>query len=91
MSDEGPVREHYANEGVAARVLTALRNVHGPEVSHPTLSRRSTTFTGGARSRPRSLPRRCSQRRAITSSTSAVASAGQRGGSPPNTGAMSPE
>ena len=33
MSDEGPVREHYASEGVAARVLTALRAVNGPDVA----------------------------------------------------------
>jgi len=32
MSDEGPVREHYAREGVAARVLTALRAVNGQDV-----------------------------------------------------------
>jgi SAM-dependent methyltransferase len=32
VSAEGPVREHYANEGVAARVLTALRAVNGPAV-----------------------------------------------------------
>lgn len=32
MDDLGPVREHYASEGVVARVLAALRNVNGPEV-----------------------------------------------------------
>jgi hypothetical protein len=32
LDDLGPVREHYASEDVAARVLTALRNVNGPEV-----------------------------------------------------------
>jgi sarcosine/dimethylglycine N-methyltransferase len=32
LDDLGPVREHYASEGVVARVLTALRNVNGPEV-----------------------------------------------------------
>jgi 2-polyprenyl-3-methyl-5-hydroxy-6-metoxy-1,4-benzoquinol methylase len=32
MSDEGPVGEHYANEGVAARALTALRAVNGQDV-----------------------------------------------------------
>jgi SAM-dependent methyltransferase len=33
MSDEGPVREHYANEGVAARVLIALRAVNGQDMA----------------------------------------------------------
>ena len=32
LDDVGPVREHYASESVAARVLTALRNVNRPEV-----------------------------------------------------------
>jgi sarcosine/dimethylglycine N-methyltransferase len=32
LDDLGPVREHYASEGVVARVLAALRNVNGPEV-----------------------------------------------------------
>ena len=32
MDDLGPVREHYASEGVVGRVLTALRNVNGLEV-----------------------------------------------------------
>src|ERR1700730_342922 len=32
LDDLGPVREHYASEGVVARVLTALRNVNGPQV-----------------------------------------------------------
>jgi len=42
----GSVREHYASEGVAARVLTALRNVNGPEVPiTPEPSRRLTTST----------------------------------------------
>jgi SAM-dependent methyltransferase len=29
----GAVEEHYATEGIAARVLTALRNVNGPDVA----------------------------------------------------------
>jgi ubiquinone/menaquinone biosynthesis C-methylase UbiE len=33
VSDEGPVREHYASDGVVARVLTALRAVDGPDVA----------------------------------------------------------
>jgi SAM-dependent methyltransferase len=32
LDDLGPVREHYASEGVVARVLTALRKVNGAEV-----------------------------------------------------------
>ena len=32
MSDEGPVREHYASEGITARILAALRSVMGPDV-----------------------------------------------------------
>ena len=32
MSDEGPVREHYASEGITARILAALRSVNGPDV-----------------------------------------------------------
>ena len=30
---KGAVEEHYATEGIAARVLTALRNVNGPDVA----------------------------------------------------------
>jgi len=33
MSDEGPVREHYASEGITARILAALRSVNGPDVA----------------------------------------------------------
>lgn len=33
MSDGGPVADHYASDGIAARVLTALRNVAGPDVA----------------------------------------------------------
>ena len=32
MTDGGPVREHYASEGITERVLTALRNADGPDV-----------------------------------------------------------
>ena len=32
MTDGGPVREHYASEGITERVLTALRNANGPDV-----------------------------------------------------------
>ena len=32
MTDGGPVREHYASEGITGRVLTALRNANGPDV-----------------------------------------------------------
>jgi len=32
VSDEGPVREHYASEGITARILAALRSVMGPDV-----------------------------------------------------------
>ena len=32
MSDEGPVREHYASEGITARILAALRSVISPDV-----------------------------------------------------------
>jgi len=32
VSDEGPVREHYASEGITARILAALRSVNGPDV-----------------------------------------------------------
>ena len=32
MTDGGQVEKHYASEGITARVLTALRNVIGPEV-----------------------------------------------------------
>ena len=32
MSDEGPVREHHASEGITARILAALRSVMGPDV-----------------------------------------------------------
>ena len=32
MTDLGPVREHYASEGITERVLTALRNANGPDV-----------------------------------------------------------
>ena len=32
MSNEGPVREHYASEGITARILAALRSVMGPDV-----------------------------------------------------------
>ena len=32
MTDGGPVREHYASEGITDRVLTALRNANGPDV-----------------------------------------------------------
>src|SRR5215471_3445352 len=33
MSDEGPVREHYASEGITARILAALRSVNGRDVA----------------------------------------------------------
>jgi ubiquinone/menaquinone biosynthesis C-methylase UbiE len=33
LTDEGQVEEHYASEGITARVLTALRNVNGPDVA----------------------------------------------------------
>ena len=32
MSNEGPVREHYASEGITARILAALRSVISPDV-----------------------------------------------------------
>ncbi len=32
MSDAAQVEKHYASDGITARVLTALRRVHGPEV-----------------------------------------------------------
>jgi len=32
LTDGGPVREHYASEGITERVLTALRNADGPDV-----------------------------------------------------------
>ena len=32
LEDLGPIREHYASEGVVARVLAALRNASGPDV-----------------------------------------------------------
>lgn len=32
MTDAGRVEEHYASEGITARVLAALRNVMGPDV-----------------------------------------------------------
>jgi sarcosine/dimethylglycine N-methyltransferase len=32
LTDGGPVREHYASEGITERVLTALRNANGPDV-----------------------------------------------------------
>ena len=32
MSDEGPVREHHASEGITARILAALRAASGPDV-----------------------------------------------------------
>lgn len=32
MTDARRVEKHYANERITARVLTALRNVHGPDV-----------------------------------------------------------
>lgn len=33
LTDESQVEEHYASEGITARVLTALRNVNGPGVA----------------------------------------------------------
>jgi len=30
LTDGGQVEDHYATEGITARVLTALRNVNGP-------------------------------------------------------------
>lgn len=33
MTDEDQVEKHYASEGITARVLTALRNVNGPDVA----------------------------------------------------------
>jgi 2-polyprenyl-3-methyl-5-hydroxy-6-metoxy-1,4-benzoquinol methylase len=33
LTEVGPVREHYASEGITARGLTALRAVNGPEVA----------------------------------------------------------
>ena len=33
MSDEGPVREHYASEGITARILAALVSVNGRDVA----------------------------------------------------------
>ena len=32
MTNGGPVEQHYASEGITARVLAALRHVHGPDV-----------------------------------------------------------
>jgi len=32
VSDEGPVREHHASEGITARILAALRAASGPDV-----------------------------------------------------------
>lgn len=32
MTNGGPVEEHYASEGITARVLAALRHVNGPDV-----------------------------------------------------------
>jgi len=32
VSNEGPVREHYASEGITARILAALRSVISPDV-----------------------------------------------------------
>jgi hypothetical protein len=32
LTDGGPVREHYASEGITDRVLTAHRNANGPDV-----------------------------------------------------------
>jgi ubiquinone/menaquinone biosynthesis C-methylase UbiE len=31
LTDGGPVREHYAREGITERVLTAFRNANGPD------------------------------------------------------------
>jgi hypothetical protein len=31
LTDGGPVREHYAREGITERVLTAFRNPNGPD------------------------------------------------------------
>lgn len=33
MTDGARVEQHYASEGITARVLTALRNVNGPDVA----------------------------------------------------------
>ena len=33
MTDESHVENHYASDGITGRVLTALRNVHGPDVA----------------------------------------------------------
>jgi hypothetical protein len=32
MTDGRQVTEHYASEGITARILAALRNVNGPDV-----------------------------------------------------------
>jgi ubiquinone/menaquinone biosynthesis C-methylase UbiE len=32
LTNGGPVKEHYASEGITARVLAALRHVNGPDV-----------------------------------------------------------
>jgi SAM-dependent methyltransferase len=32
LDDLGPIREHYASDGVVPRVLAALRNVNGPDM-----------------------------------------------------------
>ena len=43
------VKDHYASEGIAARILAALRAAGGREAarSRPTPSPRSTTSTAG--------------------------------------------
>jgi ubiquinone/menaquinone biosynthesis C-methylase UbiE len=33
LTDESHVENHYASDGITGRVLTALRNVHGPDVA----------------------------------------------------------
>ena len=33
MTDEGEIAKHYARESITARILAALRNVNGPDVS----------------------------------------------------------